>query len=77
MGRMRVRITVRGRVSARFAGALGELELEPGADGTALRGEVVDSAALYGLIDRVRELGLELTGLATEPVSAGREPVAG
>jgi hypothetical protein len=77
VGRMQVRMRVRSRVSARFASALGGLELEPGGDGTTLRGEVVDAAALYGLIDRLRELGLELTGLATEPVWAGEEPAPG
>jgi hypothetical protein len=73
VGRTQVKITVRGRLSPRFARAVGGLELEPGGDGTTLRGEVVDAAALYGLIDRVRELGLELTALATEPVSVDDE----
>jgi len=77
VGRTRVKITVRGRVSARFAGALGGMELDPDGDGTVLHGEVVDASALYGLIDRMRELGLELTELDTEPVSIVDEPGAG
>jgi len=77
VGRTQVKITVRGQLSPRFARALGGLELDPRGDGTTLRGEVVDAAALYGLIDRVREFGLELTALATEPVSIDDELAAG
>jgi hypothetical protein len=57
---MRYRIVVRGRLSERFAAAFGGLRVEPGLAETALVGEVVDQAHLFGVLDRVRDFGLEL-----------------
>jgi hypothetical protein len=64
----RYRITLRGRLSDRFAAAFDGMVLEPGPDRTALVGEVQDQAHLFGLLDRVRDFGLEL--VAVEPVGA-------
>jgi hypothetical protein len=62
------RLTVRGRLSARFAGVFGRLRLEPGRPGeTVLVGELRDSAELYGVIERLRDLGLELVRLERQP----------
>ncbi len=60
MGPRRYRITVRGRLSERFASAFEGMTLEGGAGRTTLEGWLVDVAALYGLIDRLRDFGLEL-----------------
>ena len=57
---LRIRITVRGRLSQRFAHAFDGLALVPRSGGTELAGEVVDQAQLYGLLTRIRDLGLEL-----------------
>jgi hypothetical protein len=57
---LRIRITVRGRLSRRLAGAFDGLTLAPRTGATELNGEVVDQAQLYGLLTRVRDLGLEL-----------------
>ena len=62
----RYRITLRGRLSDRFAAAFDGTSLEPAPDLTVLVGEVRDQAHLFGLLDRVRDLGLEL--VAVEPV---------
>lgn len=62
-----VRISVRGRLSERFAAAFEGMALEPDGRNSVLVGEVTDAAALYGVIDRLRDLGLELTGVSTLP----------
>ena len=56
----RFEIVVRGRLSARYATALPGVTLEPRPGQTALRGEFADQAQLYGLIDRLRDFGIEL-----------------
>jgi hypothetical protein len=64
----RYEITVRGRLDARRARALGADGLRPLADGrTALRFEAIDMSATYGLIARLRDAGLELMSL--EPIA--------
>jgi hypothetical protein len=54
------RLTVRGLVSERLASAFEGMTVEPGADTTALVGPIQDQAQLYGLMNRVRDFGLEL-----------------
>jgi hypothetical protein len=39
------------------------MRVEPGDGTTALVGEVKDQAALYGLLNRLRDFGLELVEL--------------
>jgi hypothetical protein len=54
-------IRLRGRLDPRWATWFDGLTLTPGDDGTtALRGPVTDQAALYGLLQKVRDLGLPL-----------------
>jgi hypothetical protein len=56
----RYRIVVRGRLSPAFGSAFEgiELELLPGA--TALEGTFTDQTQLYGVLERLRNLGIEL-----------------
>jgi hypothetical protein len=54
------RICVRGQLTQRLATAFDGMSLEPGVADTALIGEVRDQSQLFGLLDRVRDLGLEL-----------------
>lgn len=54
------RITVSGRLSERFVGGFDGMRAEPVACGTALVGDLVDQTQLYGLLNRLRDLGLEL-----------------
>ena len=61
----RYRIVLRGRLSERFESAFDGMMLEPGAGQTVLVGEVRDQAHLYGLLDRLRDFGIDL--VAVEP----------
>ena len=54
------RIVVRGRLSNRFGSAFSGLALEPEEGATALVGAVSDQSHLFGILERVRSLGLEL-----------------
>ena len=61
---LRIRITVGGRLSQRLARAFDGLALVPHTGATELTGEVVDQAQLYGLLTRIRDLGLELKSVS-------------
>ena len=65
MAPSRYRIVLRGRLSERFESAFEGMTLEHGPNQTVLVGDVRDQAQLYGLLDRVRDFGIEL--LAVEP----------
>jgi hypothetical protein len=49
--------------------------LEPGQDQTVLVGEVRDQAHLYGLLDRLRDFGIDL--VAVEPADYQPGPTRG
>ena len=53
-------ITVRGRLTGTLAAAFDGMRARRLARHTVLFGEVPDQAALFGLLDRVQSLGLEL-----------------
>jgi len=53
-------ITVRGRLSATLVSAFGGLTASCSDGETVLRGEIVDQAALYGVLGLIEALGLEL-----------------
>jgi hypothetical protein len=57
------RITVRGRLSERFVSAFDGMTLESEHADTALVGVIVDQGQLYGMLERLRDFGLELVGL--------------
>jgi hypothetical protein len=61
--RHRYRITIRGRLSERFASAFPGMALEAGTGQTTLVGELADGIQLYPIIDRLRDFGLELVSL--------------
>ena len=64
--RARYEITVAGQVGAELADAL-DLVVVTGADGcTVLRGEL-DQPALYGVLRRIGDLGLELLRVSRQP----------
>ncbi len=54
------RICIRGRLTERFGSALEGMRLVPGATESVFTGEICDQSQLYGLLERVRDLGLEL-----------------
>ena len=64
-GRAQYRIRVRGILdTTRWATWFDDFAMTPEANGdTTLSGEVTDQAALHGLINRVRDLGLTLVAV--------------
>jgi hypothetical protein len=64
---VRYRITVRGRLTERFASAFEGLELEQGRGETSLVGPIADQAELFGVFDRLRGFGLELIRVEAIP----------
>jgi hypothetical protein len=64
-------ICVRGRLTERLECALERMQLEAGRAETVFVGEIRDQSQLYGLLDRVRDLGLEL--ISAQP-STRRHP---
>ena len=63
------RICVRGRVTERLGYAFEGMRLQAGATETVFTGEIRDQSQLYGLLDRVRDLGLELDSLQPQPAA--------
>jgi hypothetical protein len=61
-------ICIRGRVSERLGSALEGMRLWSSATETVFTGEIRDQSQLYGLLDRVRDLGLEL--VSCQPLSS-------
>ncbi len=60
-GTPRYEIRLEGRLDPRWAASFGGMCLHVATDGTtALRGPVVDQAALHGVLQQVRDLGLPL-----------------
>ena len=60
-------ITVRGRLTDTMLTAFDGLDASPAAAGTVLRGEIVDQAALFGVLERIESLGLELLDVRRNP----------
>jgi len=56
-------IAVRGLLSPSVAAAFGDFEVHEDGDTTTLRGEIVDRAALHGVINRIERFGLVLIDL--------------
>ena len=54
------RIRIRGTLGARFADSFESMSLGYEGGDTVLSGECVDSSALFGVLDQLRDLGLEL-----------------
>ena len=60
-------IAVRGHLSPSVAAAFGEFDLVIDGSNTVLRGEVIDQAALHGVINRTERFGLVLLDLHSSP----------
>jgi hypothetical protein len=56
----RYRIVVRGILTDRLGSAFTGMTLQPCGGATALVGAVADQSDLFGILERVRSLGLEL-----------------
>ena len=64
------RIVVRSELSDRYAVAFEGMKMETKHGDTILTGEVIDQPHLYGILDRINALGLELLSLQTLPEDA-------
>ena len=60
-------ICVQGRLTGRLAAALEGMTLHAGAVNTVFTGEVKDQSQLYGLLNRLQDLGLEL--ISVQPLA--------
>lgn len=67
-------ICIRGRLTERLGSVLEGMRLEPGTTESVFVGEIRDQSQLYGLLDRVRDLGLELVSVQLLPHGAD-EPI--
>jgi hypothetical protein len=70
--RQRYEIVVRGRLSNRYECAFDGATLVPRQGQTMLRADLIDQSQLYGLLNRLRDLGIELVSVnpSAEPDDA-------
>jgi hypothetical protein len=61
------RIVVRSELSERYAAAFEEMEMEADSGLTVLTGRIIDQPHLYGILDRLGALGLELLSVQCLP----------
>ena len=69
MARRFYRIRIAGTLGERFASVFDAMQVETERGSTVLSGVCVDASALYGVIDRLRELGLDLLDVESFPVA--------
>jgi hypothetical protein len=65
--RQRYHIIVRGRLSKRYESAFDGVTLEPRHGETMLRADLADQSELYGLLNRLRDFGIELVSVNAVP----------
>jgi hypothetical protein len=64
---LKVEIHFKGQIPTQWSEWFGGLTVNPSGRGeTLLSGLVADSSALYGIISRLRDLGLQLTSVSSE-----------
>lgn len=74
-GPARYEIRIRGRLEPRWTAWFDGLESTVAADGTSvLRGPLVDQAALHGVLQRLRDLGIQLVSLSQVDPDLGGPP---
>ena len=61
--RRQYEIVVRGRLSRRYECAFDGVTLVPRNGQTTLRAELADQSQLYGLLNRLRDFGIELVSV--------------
>ena len=59
----RYEIVVKDRLSSRFSGAFPGIELESRPGQTVLTGEFADQSQLHGVLERLRDFGIELVSV--------------
>lgn len=71
MAASRYRIVLRGRLSKRFESAFEGMTLEHAPGRTVLTGDVRDQAQLYGVLNQVRDFGIELLSVESADITGG------
>ncbi|MEO6511076.1 MAG: hypothetical protein ABIO16_08810 [Nocardioides sp.] len=70
-------IRIQGRLGDRWVAWFDGMEIVPADDGiTLIRGEVADQAALHGLIQKVRDLGLPLLSVTPSGTPTPTGPIS-
>ena len=72
--RKRFSIRVAGRLSADLTEDLGGAARHHPAGSTTLTGEFVDQSQIYGILDRLRQLGIEVLRFETYQPKGADEP---
>ena len=57
------RSVVGGRLSERFGSTFGDVSVAPGRAETELTADIADQSQLYGILTRLRDLGIELVSV--------------
>jgi hypothetical protein len=65
---LKLEIHFKGQIGEQWSGWFGGLTISHRDDETILSGLVVDQAVLYGIIARLRDLGLQLTSVNSEEI---------
>lgn len=75
LGRVHYEIRLQGHLEDRWAASFAGLTLTRAPDGTTLlAGEVVDQAALHGLLRKIRDLGVPLLSISRVGSSTAAPP---
>ena len=68
-------IRMKGHLDGRWSEWFGGLTITPSGEGeTMLSGEIVDQAALHGVLAKVRDLGLPLVAVTSVVTATSRNP---
>jgi len=67
---LRVEIRIKGQIAPHWSDWFAGLTVTPTGEETALTGEVADQAALFGLLARVRDLGLFLLSVTSVEIES-------
>ena len=61
--RVGYRIVVKGRLTEALGSAFEDMRLDTGPGRTTLTGDFTDQAQLHGVLDRLRDFGIELVSI--------------
>jgi hypothetical protein len=64
------KIVVKGELTERFAGAFANMKMEAKRGQTIITGQIVDQSHLYGILNRISGLGLQLVAVQALPEGA-------
>ncbi len=64
-----IEVRIKGNIEEQWSNWFGGLAIShPSSEETVLKGTVPDQAALYGIISRLRDLGLELVSVSSQKI---------